>query len=148
MLMTYGAFTMHFKHVNIQLGAFSPPVIHLQYILKRTKLKLLLVLLLIIIKVIVHHYQQYHHHCLLVLAWAKKLHAGNSPNKKNHCHTKNDKQIEMDSPQIEKAKSNLLRFLFLCFFIRFCSLQDRLCLSHPWTRCSLPLHLPGWPPLL
>lgn len=68
MLMKYGAFTMRFKRVNVQLGAFSPPVIHLQYILKRTELNLLLVLLIIIIKVIVRHYQQYHHHCLLVLA--------------------------------------------------------------------------------
>lgn len=59
MQIKYGAFTMHFKCVNIQLGAFIPPLIHLQYIVK--------------IKSNPpappppHHHQHHHHHHFIII---------------------------------------------------------------------------------
>lgn len=82
-----------------------------------------------------------HHFLLMVLPWAKKRHAGNSPppspqHGKIIATRKDDKQIETGGLHVEKAKGHVCRAVFLRFssYSSFCFHRVWLCLIHPWTQ--------------
>lgn len=111
-------FRMHFKRVNIQLGAFGfedlahstmlllPPHHHHHHLQGN-------------IKRIFEHYRNF----MASLAWAKKLDVGNSPDVRTSLPHKNDKQIEIGCCLLTGGGTEHLERFFCWLFTGFCSLR-------------------------